>query len=77
MTNSISYTGEERQPVVLGVSLVFVILSLAAVSLRFYSRLISKVGLWYDDWAIFIALVRWPSIIEAFITELTKHGYSL
>ena len=58
MTQIVPYTGSGRQPVVLGVSIFLTVLSIVAVSLRLYSRRISRIGFWFDDWAVVIALVR-------------------
>ena len=45
-------------PKIIAVSVVLIILSTAAVVLRFISRMLSKAGLWWDDWLIVAALVK-------------------
>lgn len=52
-----SYTGDGRQPAVLGVSILFFILTPVIVAVRFYSRVSSGVGLWWDDWTALFSLV--------------------
>ena len=47
-----------KGPVVLVVSILMVILAVAAVALRFLSRKLSKAIFWWDDWIILAALVR-------------------
>lgn len=40
----------------IGADIVLILLSGIAVALRFWSRKISKVGFWYDDYTILIAM---------------------
>ncbi|MCJ1432056.1 hypothetical protein MMC27_001412 [Xylographa pallens] len=63
-------------PKIIAVSVVLIILSTAAVVLRFVARMLSKAGLWWDDWVIVAALVMtWSAcllmITSAFNPEVT------
>ena len=40
-----------------GANIVLILLSGIAVALRFWSRKISRVGFWYDDYTILLALL--------------------
>jgi hypothetical protein len=46
-----------QAPRIIGASVVLIILSTAAVVLRFLARRLSRAGLWWDDWTILFALV--------------------
>ena len=48
---------DDRGPLIIAISVVIIILSTLAVTFRFWSRMISKAGLWWDDWTILLALV--------------------
>ncbi|MCJ1259543.1 hypothetical protein MMC24_007381 [Lignoscripta atroalba] len=51
-------------PRVLSISLALIALSGIAVTLRFLSRLLSKAGLWWDDWVVLGALfISWGPCI--------------
>ena len=52
-------------PRVLSISLALIALSGIAVTLRFLSRLLSKAGLWWDDWVVLGALVHKPQLLDA------------
>ena len=41
----------------IGANVVLILLSGIAVALRFWSRKISRVGFWYDDYTILLALL--------------------
>ena len=41
----------------IGANVVLILLSGIAVALRFWSRKISRVGFWYDDYTILVALL--------------------
>ena len=41
----------------IGADIVLILLSGIAVALRFWSRKISRVGFWYDDYTILVALL--------------------
>ena len=41
----------------IGANIVLILLSGIAVALRFWSRKISRVGFWYDDYTILLALL--------------------
>jgi len=45
-------------PKIIAVSAVLIAISTIAVILRFISRMVSKAGLWWDDWLIVAAMVR-------------------
>jgi len=45
-------------PKIIAVSAVLIAISTIAVILRFLSRMVSKAGLWWDDWLIVGAMVR-------------------
>ncbi|MCJ1384101.1 hypothetical protein MMC17_007217 [Xylographa soralifera] len=61
-------------PKIIAVSVVLIILSTAAVVLRFVSRMMSKAGLWWDDWIIVAALVMTWCACLLMITS-TQHGF--
>jgi len=46
-------------PKIIAVSAVLIAISTIAVILRFMSRMVSKAGLWWDDWLIVAAMVRY------------------
>ena len=46
-----------QAPRILAISIALMVLSGLAVMLRFLSRMLSKAGLWWDDWVILTALV--------------------
>ncbi|MCJ1286890.1 hypothetical protein MMC26_006236 [Xylographa opegraphella] len=61
-------------PKIIAVSVVLIVLSTAAVVLRFISRMLSKAGLWWDDWVIVAALVMtWGACLLMITT--TQHGF--
>ena len=41
----------------IGANVVLILLSGIAVALRFWSRKVSRVGFWYDDYTILLALL--------------------
>jgi hypothetical protein len=47
----------DQGPKVVAVAAVLMVISTIAVILRFVARLLSKAGLWWDDWCILAALV--------------------
>ena len=57
---AVSDTYADRGPHLVRVCSVMIALSAIAVALRFVSRRLSKAGLYWDDWLIFIALVNRP-----------------
>ncbi|MCJ1405072.1 hypothetical protein MMC11_008298 [Xylographa trunciseda] len=61
-------------PKIIAVSVVLIIISTSAVVLRFISRMLSKAGLWWDDWLIVAALVMTWSACLLMITS-TQHGF--
>lgn len=46
-------------PKIIAVSAILIAISTIAVILRFMSRMVSKAGLWWDDWLIVAAMVRY------------------
>lgn len=46
-----------RTSKLIGANIVLILLSGIAVALRFWSRKISRVGFWYDDYTILVALL--------------------
>jgi len=44
------YLEENQRPMVYAVCVLFIILPLVTVPLRFYARSISGAGFWWDDW---------------------------
>ena len=44
-------------PKIIAVSVTLIVIAAIAVILRFVSRILSKAGLWWDDWAILLAMV--------------------
>ncbi len=46
-----------RTSKLIGANVVLILLSGIAVALRFWSRKISRVGFWYDDYTILLALL--------------------
>ena len=48
---------KDRQPLILGVYVSGLILSILSVGLRFLARIRYGAGLWWDDWVILVALV--------------------
>lgn len=46
------------------ISVLFPILGVIAVSLRFYTRTKAKIGLWIDDW------LTLPALVRSFMVEL-------
>ena len=46
-----------RTSKLIGANIVLILLSGIAVALRFWSRKISRVGFWYDDYTILLALL--------------------
>ena len=64
-------------PKIIAVSVVLIILSTSAVILRFISRMLSKAGLWWDDWVIVAALVMssWATCIQE--SRLIVSGYDV
>ena len=54
-----------RQPAIIGVAVMLLFLSTTAVVLRLIFRRTSKIGLWWDDYTIIVALVMsWASPIS-------------
>ena len=47
-----------QQPRIIAASVVLIAISTVAVALRFLSRMVSKAGLWWDDWTMLAAMVR-------------------
>ncbi|MCJ1474658.1 hypothetical protein MMC13_003318 [Lambiella insularis] len=61
-------------PRIIAVSAVLIALSTVAVILRFVSRLVSKAGLWWDDWVILAALlITWGACILMMIS--VQYGF--
>ena len=56
--HAFAYTGEARQPAVLANATIFFIVTPLIAAIRLYARISSGVGLWWDDWLSFAALVR-------------------
>ena len=50
-------------PKIIAVSAILIIISTIAVILRFVSRMVSKAGLWWDDWLIVGAMVRLDGLL--------------
>ena len=42
---------------IFGVGGVVIGLAVICVALRFYTRIFTKAGLWWDDWMVFVAVV--------------------
>ncbi len=65
--------GDQRRTI-LGLSIVFPIISIVAVLLRFEARRVNRVRLGSDDWTILAALVRdstpRSSIVKSVLTVL-------
>ena len=55
----------DRGPRIMAVNVALIVLSGIAVLLRFMSRILSRAGLWWDDWMILCALV-WDSVLDCF-----------
>lgn len=51
-------SNESRQPQIIGVATMLLFLSTLAVALRLLFRRMTGVGLWYDDYAVMVALIR-------------------
>jgi hypothetical protein len=49
---------QDRAPVVIGVCILLIIVSLVATGLRLYARHLVRLKLWWDDWFCLIGLVR-------------------
>ncbi|MCJ1408687.1 hypothetical protein MMC19_002762 [Ptychographa xylographoides] len=63
-----------QSPRIIGVSVTLIVIATVAVVLRFVSRLVSKAGLWWDDWMIVAALVvSWGACILMIIS--TNFGF--
>ena len=54
----------DHRPTILGLSIVFPIIAIASVFLRFEARRINRVKLGADDWTILAALVKTPSTAD-------------
>ena len=48
----------DKRPLLLGVLITLIALSIIIVALRFLTRRLSGAGYWWDDWLILAALVR-------------------
>ena len=70
-----------RQPAIIAVAAMLLFLSTASVILRLMFRRISGLGLWYDDYAIVVALIMsWISPISNLLGTrfgLGRHAYAL
>lgn len=64
-------------PKIIAVSAVLIAISTIAVILRFMSRMVSKAGLWWDDWLIVAAMVRYARGGISLGTMEADDGYSL
>ncbi|KAF2230499.1 hypothetical protein EV356DRAFT_453738 [Viridothelium virens] len=54
--HSAQFCSEDRRPGIVAENVAMGILAMAAVALRFYARIESGVGLWWDDWITLIGL---------------------
>lgn len=52
------YPVSSQQVAALAVVILFLVLSPTMVALRFYSRKIGHLGIWWDDWTVLAALVH-------------------
>jgi hypothetical protein len=48
---------DSQQGRIMGVSIMLIALSSSVVCLRFVARILSKAGLWWDDWLILAAMI--------------------
>ncbi len=51
------YYMETKVPVINALSVCYIAISTVALLLRYWSRRISGLGFWWDDWFAFLALV--------------------
>ena len=49
---------DTQSPRIIGTCITLIVITTAAVALRFLARHLSRAGLWWDDWTILGALVR-------------------
>ena len=49
---------ESRQTMLIGIFTTFFILPAIAVGIRIFSRRLTRLSLWWDDWLILVAMVR-------------------
>ena len=54
----VPYTGQSGQPSVVACGVIFAVVTPLVVAMRFVSRTISGVGIWWDDYVALVALVR-------------------
>ena len=57
---------DDRGPQLIATGLTTAILATYAVGMRFWSRKMSKVNLWWDDWIILLSLVGSLSLSHSF-----------
>lgn len=67
-----AHLNETRGPVVIGVTAMLITLDTVFVALRIWARRIRKLGLWWDDWLIIMALIlAWGGAIECWMSKLS------
>ena len=68
--NSTAPAGDSESGSTIAVEAFIIALAVVSVALRFYTRISSKAGLWWDDWMIFIAVVS--TVITAVVLLIGK-----
>ncbi len=72
-----AYFFETQAPTMFGVGVLMIIISIASVALRFWSRRISGIGFWLDDWFALAAVVSiFNHVKNGFANSTISHGTS-
>jgi hypothetical protein len=57
----LDYINADQGPKVDAIAITCFALALVAVILRFVARILTKASLWWDDWTVLVALVRFAA----------------
>ena len=61
---------QDEGPMLIAVSVFFIVVTTIVVPLRFFARYLANVGFWWDDW---ILLVAWVSKYKTCIQVVLSH----
>ena len=66
---------DSQQPLLIRAEVIWIVLTTSAVALRLLARRVSGAGLWYDDYAILVAMLfAWALVILVFIGKDCTSG---
>ena len=69
-TSAIPSLNDSKSPIIIGVLVTLIVLSITSVILRVVARKISKINLWWDDYLIIMALVKACTLERRILTDV-------